>query len=135
MTYSLDPKVRFRAIFGPKRYHTGPDVGKWVFRVGMNQFPDALKTLSEAVAAGELGPILYGNDRIVELNHGQNVICVFSQTSDLDSVTEVLQVLRRIGFEQDMDYKTDEVTEMGVRLGIGLNHHKWIARDDQITAG
>lgn len=98
--------------WAPNRQVT-PRVGKWLIRVPATDVDDAWERIKVALKAGRLGPSakvrtavphpIYSND--------VKVICVYtSDHQDEADKQRVRKVLRRLGFNERLRYKTDDET-------------------------
>lgn len=125
-TYPLDPSVAFE-MFNPWRFYCHDESGKWMFRVGSNREAEVWAKLCDATHRRVLHAVMRGNQRLRDLSHGQNVICIFCDGSDRKSVMDALMEIRNLGIEEDLVFKTDEATERGWRNGVGIHEHKWAA--------
>jgi hypothetical protein len=110
MWHSLIQSAPFRSNFAVLTDEEAS--GKWLVPIPFDDPKQTWDTIVEAVARGELlavkksGPSL---DRIV----GHHIVCVYSTLSTQEKAREVLTVLRRIGVEGDLFYKSDRATAMG----------------------
>jgi len=86
--------------------------GKWLVPVPFGDPHGIRDTIWEAVARGRF-PAFKVSDKKLDEILGHHLICVYCESSGESSVREALAMLRRIGVEGPLTYKTDVATTQG----------------------
>lgn len=101
-----------------KRFDHG-DTGKWcIFAPTGDEVDRAWARVRAAVDDGRLTLAKVGTAAGASMHGGTHVICVYCPDSaDRLEVVRVREVLREIGFGEELGYKTDEATLAGIYSG------------------
>ncbi|MBX5164836.1 hypothetical protein [Rhizobium sp. NZLR4b] len=86
--------------------------GKWLVPIGVPDIGRVWEDLEDAAVAGKLLAIKKSTD-VLRRKLGHDLVCVYCSRSDEYTVSDTLTVLREIGVEGDLRYKSDLATFEG----------------------
>lgn len=83
--------------------------GKWMVPIPIPDIGKLWEEIEDAACEGKLLAVKKSTD-ILGKKLGHNLVCVYCERSDADTVREVLTVLRELGVEGELQYKSDRST-------------------------
>lgn len=83
--------------------------GKWLVAIPNPDIGNLWEEIEDAACEGRLLAVKKSTD-VLGRKLGHNLACVYCSPSDADSVREVLTVLRELGVEGELRYKSDRAT-------------------------
>ncbi|HBF30618.1 hypothetical protein [Rhizobium sp.] len=83
--------------------------GKWLVPIGV---PDISLLWEEIEDAAVEGKFLAVKKSTIQLRKeiGHDLVCIYCNTSDAETVGETLKILREIGVSEELRYKSDRAT-------------------------
>jgi hypothetical protein len=102
-------KNRFRSII---RDNDELSTGKWLVPIQVPDIGRVWEDLEDATVEGRLTAVKKST-QLLRSKIGHDLICVYCSASDADTVAETLAVLREIGVNDELRYKSDLATFEG----------------------
>lgn len=83
--------------------------GKWIMPIPIPDIGLLWEEIEDAACEGRLLAVKKSTD-VLGKKLGHHLACVYCASSDADSVREVLMILRELGVEGELRYKSDRAT-------------------------
>jgi hypothetical protein len=104
--YPTISKSGFRSII---RDTDEASTGKWLVGVSVPDISRLWEEIEDAAVEGRLLAVKKSTG-LLRSKIGHDLVCVYCSGSDEATVTETLTVLREIGIDGDLEYKSDKAT-------------------------
>lgn len=128
-------KNGWRWAVDPDKVEAHKDSGKWLIFLNDEQESFMWNMICESLSHGELAQCCYKakmalRPRFNEVfKENRKVVCVYTRDfNDKDQVRDCLKVLRSLGFNDVMYYKTDNQTRSGLYRGGNQKSYVYFSR-------
>lgn len=119
----------------PDKVEARKDSGKWLIFLNDEQEGLMWNRICESLSHGELAQCCYKAKMALrprfndQLKESRKVVCVYtSNFNDKEQVRDCLKVLRSLGFDDAMYYKTDNQTRGGLYRGGSQKSYIYFSR-------
>lgn len=87
--------------------------GKWLVEIPLGDPDEIWERIVMAACDGRVAATKISSEKLDEIL-GHHMVCVYCRLSDKESVGETLRVLRELGVQGSLFYKSDRATHAGV---------------------
>jgi|GEM_PF-4265205 len=103
------PTLSFTGFKSIVRETDEASTGKWLVPISIPDIACLWEEIEDAACEGKLLAVKKSTD-VLGRKLGHHLACVYCSASDTDSVREVLKVLRELGVDGELRYKSDRST-------------------------